>query len=197
MGGLDAHKRSVVKHRTRTSPNKKHQSGFHTGATNVPNGAYIGRAKKLKADLIHKAKVKKAYSKLQHSKQAEQNAADLYKNEEDQVESLEQPTQDLGRFAPENPEDDLLERISKKDERPRAAPKDKTRKKLPYFVAPDKVKESKDEKPRRTREEALLQREKRHAMWNKKSPSERGRARGQPDLGARMQVMLEKIQHNK
>ncbi|WFD42070.1 hypothetical protein MPSI1_000708 [Malassezia psittaci] len=197
MGGLDAHKRSVVKHRTRSSPDKKHRSGFQTGATNVPNGAYIGRAKKLKADLIHKAKVKKAYSKLQHSKQAGQHTSERYESEGDETEPQEQPIQDLGRFAPENPEDDLLERISRKDERPRAEPKQKTRKKLPYFIAPDKEKESREEKPRRTREEALSQREKRHAMWNKKSPSERGRARGQPDLGARMQVMLEKIQHSK
>jgi len=56
-------KRSVVKHRTRGSePHKK--GGFHVGATNVPNGAYIGRAKKHKEALIHKAKVKKAYYKM-------------------------------------------------------------------------------------------------------------------------------------
>lgn len=102
----------------------------------------------------------------------------------------------MGRFAPENPENDLLERVSKKDQRQRAAPKSTSKKKLPYFYAPPKQKENKQEAPKRTREEALAQRDERRALWNKKSPSERGRARGQPDLGARMQVMLDKIQRN-
>ena len=47
-----------------------------------------------------------------------------------------------------------------------------------------------------TREEALAERDERRKLWNKKSPSQQGRARGQPDLGARMQVMLDKIQRS-
>ena len=42
MGRQD--KRSVVKHRTRGSPNpQKTKEGFHVGARNAPYGAYIGR----------------------------------------------------------------------------------------------------------------------------------------------------------
>ena len=48
--------------------------------------------------------------------------------------------------------------------------------------------------PERTREQALDEREARRKLWNRKSPSRLGRERGQPDLGARMQVMLDKIQ---
>lgn len=150
-------------------------------------------AKKLKADLIHKAKVKKAYYKLQEKEGAPQPS---HAEEEEQKEEEEE--QELGRFAPEDPEHDLLERVSKKDERPRAAPKPKApaKKKLPYFYTPPKQEKTKQDAPKRTREEALAERDERRKLWNKKSPSQQGRARGQPDLGARMQVMLDKIQRS-
>ncbi|WFD39226.1 uncharacterized protein MJAP1_002197 [Malassezia japonica] len=184
MARLDGHKRSVVKHRTRAPQGQRPRGGFSVGATNVPSGAYIGRAKKLKADLIHKAKVKKAYNKLLEREGA---PAEMPEPEE---------TQDLGRFAPEDPADDLLEQVEKKDERPRATAERPTKKKLPYFHAPPKKKEPKAEGPKRTAEQAMQEREARRALWNKKSPSAKGRARGQPDLGARMEVMLDKIQRN-
>ena len=41
---------------------------------------------------------------------------------------------------------------------------------------------------------SIDEREARRKLWNRKSPSRLGRERGQPDLGARMQVMLDKIQ---
>ena len=43
MAGPDAHKRSVVKHRTRAPQKPRSHGGFAVGATNVPTGAYIGR----------------------------------------------------------------------------------------------------------------------------------------------------------
>ena len=46
------------------------------------------------------------------------------------------------------------------------------------------------------REEAKQRREKHNALWNRQSGSKRGRERSQPDLGARMKVMLDKIKRN-
>ena len=44
-------KRSVVKHRTRSDlSSRPKNTGFHVGATNVPNGAYIGRGTQLRTD---------------------------------------------------------------------------------------------------------------------------------------------------
>ena len=167
-------KRSVVKHRTRGSePHKK--GGFHVGATNVPNGAYIGRAKKHKEALIHKAKVKKAYYKMLDR---EKGAAPVEAS----------PIQDGGRFASENEQEE--------SSAPRAAAgraPSQRKKKLPYFYTPPKQPREKAQ-PERTREQALDEREARRKLWNRKSPSRLGRERGQPDLGARMQVMLDKIQ---
>ena len=167
-------KRSVVKHRTRGSePHKK--GGFHVGATNVPNGAYIGRAKKHKEALIHKAKVKKAYYKMLDR---EKGAAPVEAS----------PIQDVGRFASESEQEE--------SSAPRAAAgraPSQRKKKLPYFYTPPKQPREKAQ-PERTREQALDERETRRKLWNRKSPSRLGRERGQPDLGARMQVMLDKIQ---
>lgn len=195
MAGPDGRKRSVVKHRTR-APQKPHsRGGFSVGATNAPSGAYIGRAKKLKANLIHKAKVKKAYQKLLEKEGVPAAPSGSEPATADGTEQVQAP--DLGRFAPEDPENDLLEQVSKKDHRVRPAAPRTSKKKLPYFYAPPKQKrEPQPEAPKRTRDEALAEREERRALWNKKSPSARGRARGQPDLGARMQVMLDKIQRN-
>ena len=167
-------KRSIVKHKTRgTEPHKK--GGFHVGATNMPNGAYIGRAKKHKEELIHKAKVKKAYYKM------------LEKEKE--AAPVEAPTfQDVGRFVSENEHEQSTT--------PRPAPESepsKRKKKLPYFYTPPKQPRERAQ-PQRTREQALDEREARRKLWNRKSPSRLGRERGQPDLGARMQVMLNKIQ---
>ena len=169
-------KRSVVKHRTRGSePHKK--GGFHVGATNVPNGAYIGRAKKHKEALIHKAKVKKAYYKM-----LDRDTGTA------PVEAS--PIQDVGRFASENEQEE--------SSAPRAAAgraPSQRKKKLPYFYTPPKQPREKAQ-PERTREQALDERETRRKLWNRKSPSRLGRERGQPDLGARMQVMLDKIQRD-
>lgn len=44
-----------------------------------------------------------------------------------------------------------------------------------------------------SREEALAARKERQEKWNKASGSETGRRRGQPDLGSRMEVLLDKI----
>ena len=141
--------------------------------------------------MIHKAKVKKAYSKLLHREHS--NEKDTKQDASPEALHPHHLPQDLGRFAPENPEDDLMDQVTRKDRPSRSTPKQAPKKKLPYFKVPP-AKEAKSQTPKRTREEAIAQREERHALWTKKSPSERGRARGQPDLGARMQVMLDKIQ---
>ena len=110
-------KRSVVKHRTRGSePHKK--GGFHVGATNVPNGAYIGRAKKHKEALIHKAKVKKAYYKMLDR---EKGAAPVEAS----------PIQDVGRFASESEQEE-----SSATRVPRTGRLASARKSCPTFTRP-------------------------------------------------------------
>lgn len=178
MGSLS--KRSVVKHRTRTGDSAPKRGGFSVGATHAPSGAYIGHAKKHKADLIHKAKVKKAYYKmLQHEGRADGAAVPA-------------PPQDLGRFAPEEPE-------AEDNATPAPAPAaPAAKKKLPYFYRPPAPRDApREAAPRRTRDEALAARDAQRAKWHRTSPSRLGRERGQPDLGARVEVMLDRIRQSR
>ncbi|KAI4197203.1 MAG: hypothetical protein LQ350_006091 [Teloschistes chrysophthalmus] len=46
------------------SPNKKTKKGFSVGPANLPDGMYRRKVKKIKDNLIRKAKVKKSYSKI-------------------------------------------------------------------------------------------------------------------------------------
>lgn len=45
-------------------PAKKKRKGFSVGPANLPDGTYRRKTQKIKADLIQKAKVKKAYAKV-------------------------------------------------------------------------------------------------------------------------------------
>ncbi|TKY87220.1 hypothetical protein EX895_003897 [Sporisorium graminicola] len=211
-------KKQLVKHRTSSTPsNGKKTGGFQVGPKHLPDGAYLGKHKRIKAELIHKAKVKKEYYKqLKQDKTGgasgtNSNAAPLGKRgsaadrNDDGSNSPFALPKDQGRFAPENGADgneestqlDLALSGGKQDLRPRnVAGKGKGKKPLPHplpkAAAPreedvDKVRDT------RSKEEKEQDRLKKNKMWNKPSGSRTGQARGQPNLGARMEVMLDKI----
>ncbi|TQV94792.1 hypothetical protein V2A60_005808 [Cordyceps javanica] len=48
---------------------KKHRKGFRVGPDNLPDGPWRRKVTKIKKDLIHKAKVKKAYAKIKEREQ--------------------------------------------------------------------------------------------------------------------------------
>ncbi|WFD29620.1 hypothetical protein MSPP1_000630 [Malassezia sp. CBS 17886] len=206
---MDRQKRSVVKHRTRTAHGSAKRQGFDVGAANVPNGAYIGHAKKRKADLIHKAKVKKAYYKMLGKESDEVCHGSAAAGDDRAAPApAHGADQDLGRFAPEGSDTAHADDAGTSATQPRAPPSatadsraptvapERKKKKLPYFYTPANTAQaqSKPAVPKRTREDAVQQRGARREKWTRTSPSRLGRERGQPDLGARMQVMLERIQ---
>ncbi|EPQ28537.1 uncharacterized protein PFL1_03841 [Pseudozyma flocculosa PF-1] len=236
-------KRSLVKHRTNAAPGSrpKKAGGFKVGPTNLPDGAYLGKAKKLKAELIHKAKVKKAYYKQlereggapqrpDHRGRGDDGGADDDGGNDD-PDAVFVPG---GRFAPDDDEIDFLAEAEKRarsragppppqtsdDDGPstaasasRSAPRrdgkeastarpdqrQRKHKPLPHPVAkpkqPAPVEDASSKKPvdTRTKEEKLADRARNKELWNKKSASREGQKRGQPDLSARMEVMLNKI----
>lgn len=121
----------------------------------------------------------------------------MLKHDQRQEEDASNPdtAQELGRFASETADSD-----GDATEAPRRRPasEEPKPKKLPYFYRPSRNKAPKDAAPPpRTREQALEDRAARQAKWHRPSPSRLGRQRGQPDLGARMEVMLEKIQRQR
>ncbi|SAM81020.1 uncharacterized protein UBRO_02695 [Ustilago bromivora] len=207
-------KKQLVKHRTSATPtNGKKSGGFQVGPKHLPDGAYLGKHKRIKAELIHKAKVKKEYYKqLKQDKSGgsgtNANAAPLgtrgrvaaAPNDDGPALPFTLP-KDQGRFAPEiggegdNAGLDLVLSGSKQDLRPRREGKEKSKKPLPHPLPKPVQKEEGEEKVRDTRskEEKEQERLKKNKMWNKPSGSRTGQARGQPNLGARMEVMLDKI----
>ncbi|SOV04679.1 uncharacterized protein UDID_02695 [Ustilago sp. UG-2017a] len=207
-------KKQLVKHRTSATPtNGKKSGGFQVGPKHLPDGAYLGKHKRIKAELIHKAKVKKEYYKqLKQDKSGgsgtNANAAPLgTRGRVAAAPNADGPAlpftlpKDQGRFAPEiggegdNAGLDLVLSGSKQDLRPRREGKGKSKKPLPHPLPKPVQKEEGEEKVRDTRskEEKEQERLKKNKMWNKPSGSRTGQARGQPNLGARMEVMLDKI----
>ncbi|KAJ1029488.1 hypothetical protein NDA13_002735 [Ustilago tritici] len=207
-------KKQLVKHRTSATPTNGNKSGgFQVGPKHLPDGAYLGKHKRIKAELIHKAKVKKEYYKqLKQDKSGgsgtNANAAPLgtrgrtaaAPNDDGPALPFTLP-KDQGRFAPEiggegdNAGLDLVLSGSNQDLRPRREGKGKSKKPLPHPLPKPVQKEEGEEKVRDTRskEEKEQERLKKNKMWNKPSGSRTGQARGQPNLGARMEVMLDKI----
>ncbi|KAM0669281.1 hypothetical protein ACQRIT_004260 [Beauveria bassiana] len=86
---------------------KKHRQGFRVGPDNLPDGPWRRKVTKIKQDLIHKAKVKKAYAKIKEREQkqttagdggrAEQNATTVADNRGDSEgsEKVMHPTREL------------------------------------------------------------------------------------------------------
>ncbi|KAJ9478123.1 rRNA-processing protein FYV7 [Pseudozyma hubeiensis] len=211
-------KKQLVKHRTSATPsNGKKTGGFQVGPKHLPDGAYLGKHKRIKAELIHKAKVKKDYYKqLKQGKSASgsatsSNAAPLGERGSRMVAQDERSShlpfalpKDQGRFAPEDGADDsdsaqldLALSGSKQDLRPRkAGGKAKSNKPLPHPLPKSTARRDDEEdktRDTRSKEEKEQERLKKNKMWNKPSGSRTGQARGQPNLGARMEVMLDKI----
>jgi hypothetical protein len=166
----------------------------------------LNTAKKIKADLIEKAKIKKQYFKSVKGAEGSREG-----QEEDLFDRNE------GKFAPEKRDaddtsDDILFQMRNRD---LPAPSAST---LQYNKA-NGIREKKKRTPaikdgvddarsstrqggqvnagpadsHLSKEERTRLREKKQEKWNSQSGSQMGRTRGQPNLGARMDLLLEKI----
>ncbi|OTB05481.1 hypothetical protein M426DRAFT_319744 [Hypoxylon sp. CI-4A] len=68
-----APKRPLESDSATTPAAKKLRKGFRVGPQNLPDGPWRRKVDKIKKDLIHKAKVKKAYKKIKAAEQASSN----------------------------------------------------------------------------------------------------------------------------
>ncbi|KAL3494491.1 hypothetical protein BJX62DRAFT_234365 [Aspergillus germanicus] len=85
---------SNTKHQSETPANKK-RKGFSVGPANLPDGTYRRKAQKIKADLIQKAKVKKAYAKVKAAELAAPKPKQFYlRREEEEGRSEDADKQD-------------------------------------------------------------------------------------------------------
>jgi hypothetical protein len=225
----DDRKRNVVKHQTSATYSNRHtaarkegtnvkgkgKGGFKVGPSHAPDGAYLGRAKKIKADLIEKAKVKKRYYK--------EIGKDSVGLQEDQDRLALEQNRDEGRFA--SPRgggvDGLLlledqrraqsvrrrangadgeDNLSRREKSQREAVKEAERRSKEsiqggssHTIAKKADASAKEAHSQSALDDRKSQREKRNAQWNAKSGSATGRQRGQPNLGTRMGLLLDKI----
>ncbi|UZJ53873.1 hypothetical protein CBS101457_003193 [Exobasidium rhododendri] len=186
----------------------KGKSGFQVGPKHAPDGAYLGRAKKIKADLIEKAKIKKRYFKSVKG--------DDERGVGQAVESDDLLNRDEGKFAPERGveeerSDDILFQMRNRDlpassasavqadnkargirEKKKRTPEAKAEEADSQRIA-RKAGASPFKDGGLSKEERLQLRDKKQEKWNSQSGSQTGRQRGQPNLGARMDLLLEKI----
>lgn len=228
-------KRSIVKHQTNAAFSNRHtaakgdfskvkgkgKGGFKVGPSHAPDGAYLGRAKKIKADLIEKAKVKKRYYKeLNKEKNVEAN--------QERFSSLEE--RDEGRFAPAAGADqsdgltlaqkerrahklnnrrrddvDGENALGRRERSERDALREAERKALERIqggssnvkrASHTSGEDAVGKTSKLSIEQRKEQREKRNAQWNSKSGSFTGRQRGQPNLGSRINLLLDKIKRS-
>ncbi|CAI7632438.1 unnamed protein product [Penicillium bialowiezense] len=78
----------------KSDPATKKRKGFSVGPANLPDGTYRRKTQKLKEDLIHKAKVKKAYAKVKAQEEANAPKKSVYDTVDEPETSNEDKTED-------------------------------------------------------------------------------------------------------
>ncbi|CAO1629984.1 unnamed protein product [Sympodiomycopsis kandeliae] len=197
---MDKSRRSVVKHRTNAPQRQdkdRKKGGFRSVGANLPDGAYLGKAKKLKANLIQNAKIKSKFYKQQSTSGSgsgsNANETPLGIGKFARENESEPESNPLGRFARQNGSDDEEQDFRSSGNRQRQ-PKRQSKEVKPSAPMPEQEQQKK--KPRyNSREEALEARKQKSDKWTKTAKSKDGQARKQPSLNGRMEILLDKIQH--
>lgn len=171
-------------------------------------GLHLNTAKKIKADLIEKAKIKRQFYKSIKGKEGIISAEQEGEHGDVENSLLHR---DEGKFAPESQEGDksdepdILYQMRNREELSAAQNVGKTdnkesRQKIkkqdsttPQVDSVPASRKAKGLGENLSKEERQKIREKKQERWNSQSGSQKGRERGQPNLGARMDLLLERI----
>ncbi|PLB36445.1 uncharacterized protein BDW47DRAFT_108611 [Aspergillus candidus] len=179
----------------------KKRKGFSVGPENLPDGTYRRKAQKIKADLIQKAKVKKAYAKIKAAQEADAPRKPAYTTEDDQngdgqnnddaepvsldphperVAMMNEPARPKRAPLPENP----MPNMNPRDRRQRKPKKSAFAKEL-------EIAEKRKQEVERRRKEREFRQNDREAMARAKRPDQNGKRR----LGRESNVLLSRVQH--
>ncbi|KAF1354256.1 hypothetical protein EJ07DRAFT_182597 [Lizonia empirigonia] len=184
-------------------PVKKQKKGFQIGPANLPDGTHRRKVKKIKDEIIYKAKLKKQYAKL---KAREEEAADaprksVYDREaeasadnHEPAEPVPEPTlephPDRVKMLEEPEKERPVSSFDRRQRRPRSQPFQKevevAQKKKEEAEARQKAREDAD----REHTKKIAERER----FRKAMAKARGGPNGQRKLGRESQVLLEKAQ---
>jgi hypothetical protein len=169
-------------------PAKKKRKGFSVGPSNLPDGTYRRKTQKIKADLIQKAKVKKAYAKVRAAA-AQDELPSVYSKAETETEHPDPAPVSL-ELHPDRqamvdaPEAQYTTTTTRQDRPPRER-----------RLKPDRFSKEKEVAAQRredlaARQRARDEREKeRHAMLKARRPGRDGKIK----LGRQSQVLLSKV----
>ncbi|KAL5002513.1 hypothetical protein BDV10DRAFT_156797 [Aspergillus recurvatus] len=187
---------SGQKPQTDGQANKK-RKGFSVGPANLPDGTYRRKTQKIKADLIQKAKVKKAYAKVKAAELAAPQPKQFYLQRE-QEEGLEgnkkeqnkEPAASLelhpDRQAMLNTPDAEAERVERRKEGDRRNRKPKRG----AFTKELEIAEKRRQAAEKKRQQREFRAKDREAMAIARRPDQNGKRR----LGRESKVLLSRVQ---
>ncbi|KAL4978436.1 hypothetical protein BDW66DRAFT_19922 [Aspergillus desertorum] len=176
--------------------NKK-RKGFSVGPANLPDGTYRRKTQKIKADLIQKAKVKKAYAKVKAAELAAPQPKQFYLQREQgerlagNKEQNKEPATSLElhpeRQAMLNTPDAGTERAERRKE---GGDRRNRKPKRGAFAKELEIAEKRRKAAEKKREQRELRAKDREAMARAKRPDQNGKRK----LGRESKVLLSRIQ---
>ncbi|KAI9374956.1 hypothetical protein BJX61DRAFT_540234 [Aspergillus egyptiacus] len=183
---------------TSDGPATKKRKGFSVGPANLPDGTYRRKAQKIKADLIQKAKVKKAYAKIKAEELAAPQPKRFYlereKEEAEKGENKDGNTEGQGD-KPANLElhpdrQAMLKAGASGPEKGEGAHGRRRKPKGSAFSKELEIAEKRRQMAEKKREERELRKKDREAMARAKRPDQHGKRR----LGRESKVLLSRVQ---
>ncbi|KZM27974.1 uncharacterized protein EKO05_0000698 [Ascochyta rabiei] len=182
---------------------KKQKKGFQIGPANLPDSTHRRKVKKIKEDIIYKAKLKKQYAKIKSREAQAEDAPrkSVYEREAEVAADTDEPTApvpeptlephpDRVKMLEEPEKEPVVSSFDRRQRRPRSQPFQKeaevARKKKDEAEARQKAREDAD----RERTKKIAERER----FRKAMAKARGGPNGQRKLGRESQVLLEKAQ---
>ncbi|WEW55898.1 hypothetical protein PRK78_001333 [Emydomyces testavorans] len=180
---------------------QKKRKGFSVGPANLPDGTYRRKVQKIKADLIHKAKIKKSYAKIKAQELAATRPKSVYHDEpanetvSDQSTSKPAPPPASMELHPDR-QARLDSQVEERNNLPpvvnstkgRRGRRERPPKPSPFTKEMKAAQKKKDEVEARRKLRDAKEKE-RQAMMRAKRPDQFGRQR----LGRQSKVLLEKV----
>ncbi|KAL8677657.1 MAG: hypothetical protein Q9186_005940 [Xanthomendoza sp. 1 TL-2023] len=182
---------------------KKARKGFSVGPGNLPDGTHRRKVKKIKDNLVRKAKVKKSYRKIKEREPVilpkyytEQPSQAVEQSEQEPASMDLHPARQAMLEAPDTP---VIPDTSQGSQQPRRN-RPRKPKPVPYEKEVRLAQQRKEESDakRATAENARLERqrkmEEREHFRKAMAKARRGGKNGQRKLGRESKILLEKVQ---
>ncbi|KAL2853323.1 hypothetical protein BJY01DRAFT_73549 [Aspergillus pseudoustus] len=177
------------------NPANKKRKGFSVGPANLPDGTYRRKTQKIKADLIQKAKVKKAYAKVKAAELAAPKPKQFYlRREEEKSRNEDEGEPDAEPASLELHPDrqamlDTRDSGTERGERPNGSGRGRKPKRSAFAKELEIADKRRQAAEKRKGEREFKQKD-REAMARARRPDQNGKRR----LGRESQVLLSRVQ---